>query len=129
MFFILEVFFTNLSWLPGYLIKERGYTVIKSGLYLALPMLPPLWSADRRISWGPHRASQRGCFGSAFLIARDDWRNAQSGYAITLLLSVLLIRLRAAFNALIVVIFDLFPAEVVGVAAGVLLVSSVGLAE
>jgi len=29
------------EWLPGYLIKERGYTVIKSGLYLAYPMLPP----------------------------------------------------------------------------------------
>ena len=36
-FFMLGVFFTNLSWLPGYLVKDRGFTVMNSGIYLMLP--------------------------------------------------------------------------------------------
>src|SRR5262245_4836563 len=36
-FCALGIFFTNLSWLPGYLVKERGYAVVNSGLYLILP--------------------------------------------------------------------------------------------
>jgi hypothetical protein len=27
-FFVIGVYFTNMSWLPGYLVKERGYTVL-----------------------------------------------------------------------------------------------------
>ena len=38
-FFVLGAFFANLSWLPGYLVKERGYTVMHSGLYLVIPYL------------------------------------------------------------------------------------------
>ena len=38
-FFIIGVYFTNMSWLPGYLVKERGYTVLSSGIYLTIPYL------------------------------------------------------------------------------------------
>lgn len=38
-FFAMSMLFVNLSWLPGYLVKERGYTVMDSGTYLVLPYL------------------------------------------------------------------------------------------
>ncbi|HEX5649703.1 MAG TPA: MFS transporter, partial [Steroidobacteraceae bacterium] len=36
-FFISGIYYTNFSWLPGYLVKERGYTALGSGMALSLP--------------------------------------------------------------------------------------------
>ena len=44
----LGVFFTNLSWLPGYLVKERGYAVAKVGCISSFPT-PPLLPAHSRL--------------------------------------------------------------------------------
>ena len=38
-FFCIGVYFTNMSWLPGYLVKERGYSILSSGIYLTIPYL------------------------------------------------------------------------------------------
>ncbi len=126
MFFILGVFFTNLSWLPGYLVKERGYTVIKSGLYLTLPYVAALCGAVSGGYVGDRTGSRSavGCAAS-FLIgpAMIGVMLSQGMHLTLVLVGVALFACSAAFNALIVVIFDLFPAEVVGVAAGV----SIGL--
>ena len=47
-FFMIGVYFTNMSWLPGYLVKERGYSVLNSGIYLTIPYLSAfagMWAA------------------------------------------------------------------------------------
>ena len=80
--FYSEVFFTNLSWLPGYLVKERGYTVIKSGVYLALPYVAALCGALT----GGYLGDRTGVAAQLVLLRLpdwpgDDWGNAQSGYA------------------------------------------------
>src|SRR6185312_6990317 len=38
-FFIQMIYITNFSWLPGYLVLERGFSGIKSGNTLAVPYL------------------------------------------------------------------------------------------
>lgn len=38
-FFGVGVYFTAMSWFPGYLVKERGFTIMKSGIYLIIPYL------------------------------------------------------------------------------------------
>ncbi len=122
MFFTLGVSFTNLSWLPGYLVKERGYTVMKSGLYLALPYLAALGGA---LSGGylGDRTGHRSAVGFLTSLltgpAMIGLMHTQDVNTTILLMSVALFLNAAAFNALAVLLFDLFPAEVVGVAAGV----------
>jgi ACS family D-galactonate transporter-like MFS transporter len=122
MFFTLGVFFTNLSWLPGYLVKERGYTVMKSGLYLTLPYVAALCGAMAGGYLGDrtgHRSAV--ALGTAFLIgpALTGVMLSQDLSLTVLFVSLALFVNAAAFNGLIVVLFDLLPAEVVGVAAGV----------
>jgi ACS family D-galactonate transporter-like MFS transporter len=126
MFFILGVFFTNLSWLPGYLVKERGYTVIKSGLYLTLPYVAALCGAVGGGCVGDRTGYRSAVgFATSFLIgpAMIGVMLSQDMHLTLVLVGIALFACAAAFNALIVMIFDLFPAEVVGVAAGV----SIGL--
>lgn len=122
MFFTLGVSFTNLSWLPGYLVKERGYTIMKSGLSLSFPYLAAFAGALSGGYFGD-RTGHRSAVGLltglltgpamiALMLTRDV-----TGTIV--LMSFALFLNAAAFNALVVLLFDLFPAEVVGVAAGV----------
>jgi MFS transporter, ACS family, D-galactonate transporter len=120
-FFTLCVGFTNLSWLPGYLVKERGYTIMKSGLSLALPYLAA-FAGSLLGGYLGDRTGQRTVVGlltnlltgplMIFLMLTQDMTGTIA------LMSLILFLNAAAFNALIVLLFDLFPAEVVGVAAG-----------
>lgn len=122
MFFTLCVFFTNLSWLPSYLVKERGYTVMKSGLYLTLPYVAALCGAMAGGYLGD-RTGHRSAVAlwTAFLIgpALIGVILSQDLSITVLFVSLALFVNAAAFNGLIVVLFDLLPAEVVGVAAGI----------
>jgi sugar phosphate permease len=120
-FFTLCVGFTNLSWLPGYLVKERGYTLMKSGLTLTIPYLAAFigsllggYLGDRT----GHRSAV-GLLGNLLtgpLMIALMW--TQDVTLTIVLMSAILFLNAAAFNSLIVLLFDLFPAEVVGVAAG-----------
>jgi len=122
-FFALGVFFTNLSWLPGYLVKDRGYTVMNSGLYLILPYLAAFAGA---LSGGylGDRTGNRSAVGlctglltGPALIGLMLGRDVTSVIA---LMGVVLFLNAATVNNLIVLLFDLFPAEVLGVAVAVL---------
>jgi len=122
MFFILCVGFTNLSWLPGYLVKERGYTILKSGFALSIPYLAALVGSlvggylgdrtGRRSAVGLLMNLLTGPLMIALMLTQDVTMTVAC-------MSAVLFFNAAAFNALIVLLFDLFPAEVVGVAAGV----------
>lgn len=121
-FCALGVFFTNLSWLPGYLVKERGYAVTNSGMYLILP----------------YAAAFAGALAAGYLGDRMGNRSAvalvtglltgpailgmllsQDVTSVILLMSLVLFLNAAATNSLIVLLFDLFPAEVLGVTVAI----------
>jgi ACS family D-galactonate transporter-like MFS transporter len=122
MFFVLCVGFTNLSWLPGYLVKERGYTIVQSGLSLALPY----FAASVGALLGGYLGDRTGSRSAVGLLLNLFTGPLMIMLMLTqgemntiVLMSAVLFFNAAAFNALVVLLFDLFPAEVVGVAAGV----------
>ena len=120
-FFVIGVYFTNMSWLPGYLVKERGYSVLSSGIYLTIPYLAAfagMWSAG---SIGDR-------FGNRALVALvmalltcpaimllTTTRDVNSTIA---LMSIMLFLNSAALNGIMVLLFDLVPAEIFGTGVG-----------
>jgi ACS family glucarate transporter-like MFS transporter len=114
--------FTNLSWLPGYLVKERGYTILKSGTSLVIPYFAAFVGSLLGGYLGD-RTGQRSAVGLLMNILTGPLMialmNTQDVTMTITLMSAILFFNAAAFNALVVLLFDLFPAEVVGVAAGV----------
>jgi len=126
MLFTQCVGFTNLSWLPGYLVKERGYTIMKSGAVLAIPYLAAFAGALCGGYLGD-KTGHRSLVGFVVSLltgpAMIVLMLTQDVMPTIMLMSLALFLNAAAFNALAVLLFDLFPAEVVGVAAGV----SIGL--
>jgi sugar phosphate permease len=113
--------FTNLSWLPGYLVKERGYTVMKSGVYLIFPYLAA-FAGSLVGGYLGDRTGKRSiiglCAGLLTGPAMVLLMRSQDVGQVILLMSVVLFLNAAAFNAIVILLFDLFPAEVIGVAAG-----------
>lgn len=121
-FFTLGVFFTNLSWLPGYLVKDRGYTVMSSGLYLTLPYLAAFAGALSGGYLGDrigNRSAVALCTGLLTGPALIGLMLGQDVTTVILLMGVVLYLNAATVNNLIVLLFDLFPAEVLGVAVAV----------
>lgn len=121
-FFGIGVYFTAMSWLPGYLVKERGFSVLNSGLYLILPYLAAF--AGMYIGGG---IGDR--FGYRSLIALVTgvltfpalMGLAQNqGVALTILMmSFTLFLNSASLNGIIVLVFDLIPPQVFGTAVGI----------
>ena len=121
-FFALGVFFTNLSWLPGYLVKDRGYTVMSSGLYLILPYLAAFGGALSGGYLGDRTGNRSAvglCTGLLTGPALIGLMLGQDVTSVIVLMSVVLFLNAATVNSLIVLLFDLFPAEVLGVAVAV----------
>jgi sugar phosphate permease len=120
-FFIGGVFFTNLSWLPGYLVKERHYTVMSSGIYLMIPYL----AASAGGLLGGYLGDRIGlrsavalCTGLLTGPAMVGLMLSQDLFFIVLLMSLALFVSAAMVNAVVVLLFDLLPAEVLGIAVG-----------
>jgi len=121
-FFALGTFFTNLSWLPGYLVKDRGYTVMSSGLYLILPYVAALVGSLS----GGYVGDRLGSRGAVALCASVVTGPAIMGLVVSqdvahviFWMSIALFMNAAAVNSLIVLLFDLLPAEVLGVAVAI----------
>ena len=117
-FCALGVFFTNLSWLPGYLIKERGYAVGSSGLYLILPYAAAFAGALSAGYLGDrvgNRSAVAVCTGLLTGPAILGLLWGQEVSTVIFFMSLVLFLNAAATNSLIVLTFDLFPAEVLGV--------------
>jgi sugar phosphate permease len=121
-FFALGIFFTNLSWLPGYLMKDKGYTVISSGLYLILPYLAAFCGALSGGYLGDRTGNRSAvglCMGLLTAPAILGLVLEQEVSRVILLMSLMLFFSAAAVNSLIVLLFDLFPAEVLGIAVAI----------
>ncbi len=121
-FFALGVFFTNLSWLPGYLVKDRGYTVMSSGIYLILPYLAAFAGALSGGYLGDRTGNRcivglcTGLLTGPALLGLMLSRDVTS---VITLMGIVLFLNAATVNNLIVLLFDLFPAEVLGVAVAI----------
>ncbi len=117
-FCALGVFFTNLSWLPGYLVKERHYAVATSGLYLILPYAAAFAGALLAGYLGDRTGNRSlvalvtGILTGPAILAM---LYSESVTSVILLMSLVLFLNAAATNSLIVLLFDLFPAEVLGI--------------
>ena len=120
-FFVLGSFFANLSWLPGYLVKERGYTVMSSGVYLMIPYL----AASVGGFLGGYLGDRLGnrslvgfCCGILMGPAMVGLMLSTELTYIILLMSIALFLNAAMANAIVILLFDTLPAEVLGIAMG-----------
>ncbi len=121
-FFIGGVFFTNLSWLPGYLVKERHYTVMSSGMYLIIPYLAASAGGLLGGFFGDRvglRSAVGLCTGLLTGPAMVGLMLSEDLFFIVLLMSIALFVTAAMVNAMVVLLFDLLPAEVLGIAVGI----------
>lgn len=122
-FFGIGVYFTSMSWLPGYLVKERGYTVLNSGFSLTLPYLAAFAGMFVAGSLGDR-------FGNRSLIALIagvftfpalmGMAQSQTVIVTIAMMSVTLFLNSASLNGVVVLVFDIIPAEVFGTAIGII---------
>ena len=118
-FFVQLIYTTNFSWLPSYLVLERGFSGIKSGNTLAIPYLAAALGAlgsgfisDRigsRTKVIMIAAALTVPAIAGLLLLHDEW-------AIVAMLSLILFFNSAAIGVFVVLLFDLFPPEIIGVA-------------
>jgi len=121
-FFGIGVYFTNMSWLPGYLVKERGYTVMSSGLYLTIPYLAAfagMWSAGGLGDRFGNRSLVGLIMGLLTCPAIILLAKTQDVNTTILMMSIMLFLNSASLNGIIVLLFDLIPAEVFGTSVGI----------
>ena len=121
-FFVIAVYFTTMSWLPGYLVKERGYTVLNSGIYLTLPYLAAfagMWSAGSIGDRFGHRALVTLVMAVATCPAIIAVAYSHGVNTTVALMSLMLFLNSAALNGIMVLLFDLIPAAAFGTSAGI----------
>ena len=121
-FFIIAVYFTNMSWLPGYLVKERGYTVLSSGIYLTLPYLAAfagMWSAGGIGDRFGNRALVTTVMALATCPAIIAVAYTHEVNTTIALMSLMLFLNSAALNGIMVLLFDLIPATAFGTSVGI----------
>ena len=121
-FFIIAVYFTNMSWLPGYLVKERGYTVLNSGIYLTLPYLAAfagMWSAGGIGDRFGNRALVTLVMAVATCPAIIAVAHAHEVNTTIALMSIMLFLNSAALNGIMVLLFDVIPAASFGTSVGI----------
>ena len=121
-FFGVGVYFTSMSWLPGYLVKERGITILNSGIFLTIPYL----SAFAGMFIGGGLGDR---FGNRSLIslvagvltfpALLAMAQSEGVFMTIAMMSVALFLNSAAVNGFVVLVFDLIPAQVFGTAIGI----------
>lgn len=123
-FFVQMIYVTNFSWLPSYLVLERGFSEIKSGSALSLPYLAAAFGA---LSGGfiSDRLGSRTLViilgalltipGIVGLLVLDNET------AVLAMIALVLFCNAAAVSLFVVLLFDLFPPEVTGIALAVAL--------
>jgi MFS transporter, ACS family, D-galactonate transporter len=121
-FFGVGVYFTGMSWLPGYLVKERGITILSSGFFLTIPYLAAF--AGMFIGGGlGDRFGNRSLISLVAGVLTFPALLAMSlsdGVFMTIaMMSVALFLNSAAVNGFVVLVFDLIPAQVFGTAIGI----------
>ena len=121
-FFIQMIYITNFSWLPGYLVLERGFSGIKSGNALAVPYLAAAVGA----LFGGYLSDRVGTRTGVIMLAATLTIPAIAGLllmqderGVIAMLSLLLCCNSAALSIFVVLLFDLFPAEITGAALAI----------
>jgi len=122
-FFGIGVYFTSMSWLPGYLVKERGFSVLNSGFYLTIPYLAAF--AGMFIGGGigdrfGHRSLIALVAGVLTFPALLGLTQTHDVTLTIVMMSATLFLNSASLNGVIVLVFDIIPAEVFGTAIGVI---------
>jgi ACS family glucarate transporter-like MFS transporter len=129
-FFVQLIYTTNFSWLPSYLVLERGFSGIKSGNTLAIPYLAAAVGAlcsgfisDRigsRTKVIMIAAALTVPAIAGLLLLHEEW-------AVIAMLCLILFFNSAAIGVFVVLLFDLFPPEIIGVALALMAGVSGGL--
>ncbi|MGE0822793.1 MAG: MFS transporter [Candidatus Binatia bacterium] len=121
-FFGIGVYFTAMSWFPGYLVKERGFTIMNSGMYLIIPYL----AAFAGMYIGGGVGDRFGYRSLISLVTALLTLPALIGMALStgvnttiLMMSIVLFLNAASVNGFVVLVFDLIPAELFGTAVGI----------
>jgi len=121
--FVAGIYFTNFSWLPGYLVMERGFSDIQSGAALVLPYL----SAGIGALTAGYVGDRLGNRSAIIIVAAACTIPAIAGLLLVddqpmviATLCVMLFLNAAAVSLFVVLLFDLLPAEVIGVALATL---------
>ncbi|MBI1986986.1 MAG: MFS transporter [Nitrospinae bacterium] len=122
-FLTTSFYFAGMTWLPGYLAKERGYTVMKTGIYLVLPYLGSI-AGGIACGYLGDRSGRRSLVGAAFCalgcpaLIGAVWVESLTG--VVVLLTIALFFAIGALNSLVTLIYDLFPLESFGTRVGLL---------
>jgi sugar phosphate permease len=122
-FFGIGVYFTSMSWLPGYLVKERGYTVLNSGFSLTIPYLAAF--AGMFVAGGlGDRFGNRSLIaliaGLLTFPALMGMAQSQTVIVTIAMMSATLFLNSASLNGVVVLVFDTIPAEVFGTSIGII---------
>lgn len=129
-FFVQMIYVTNFSWLPSYLVLERGFSGVKSGNALAIPYLAAAFGA---LSGGfiSDRLGSRTLviiLGAVLTIpAIAGLLTLQDERAVIVMIALVLFFNAAAVSVFVVLLFDLFPPEITGVALAIALGVSGGV--
>ena len=121
-FFIQMIYITNFSWLPGYLVLERGFSGIKSGNALAIPYLAAACGALLGGYLSDRLGTRSGVimlFATLTIPAIAGLLLIQAEPGVIGMLSLLLCCNSAAISIFVVLLFDLFPAEIIGAALAI----------
>lgn len=121
-FFGAGVYFTAMSWFPGYLVKERGFTIMSSGIYLIIPYLAAFAGMYVAGGLGDHgwRRSLLSLVTAILTFpALVAMGMSESVTATIAFMSLALFLNSAAVNGFVVLVFDLIPAQVFGTAIGI----------
>jgi sugar phosphate permease len=122
-FFIGGTYFTNFGWLPGYLMMERGISGLDTGFLLILPYLS---AAIGALGCG-YVGDRLGNRSIVAIIGTGLAIPAIAGVVLTdqreVLIAMLCLMLffnSAAVSTLVVLLYDLLPAEIIGLSCGVM---------
>lgn len=119
MFFILGVYFTCFAWIPGFLVMERGMSSLNSGVSLTLPYISAALGAIVAGFAGDRLNSRSAVIISSTLLTIPPMIGLfyVSSQASTIVMLCLVFFFNAAaVSKFLVLTFDLYPAEVIGVA-------------
>jgi sugar phosphate permease len=121
-FFIQMIYMTNFSWLPGYLVLERGFSGIRSGNALAIPYLAAAFGALS----GGYLSDRLGNRTGVIMVAAALTMPAIAGMllvqdprGVIAMLCLILFFNSAAIGIFVVLLFDLFPPEITGAALAI----------
>jgi ACS family glucarate transporter-like MFS transporter len=118
-FFVQMIYVTNFSWLPSYLVLEKGFSGVKSGNALAIPYLAAAFGALA----GGYVSDRLGsrtlvimCGAVLTIPAIVGLLVLDNELAMLVMIGLVLFFNAAAVSLFVVLLFDLFPPEIVGVA-------------